>query len=81
MQATESRPDATPQVQLKVDRFNELTAKRGAVSPEDQAALCGVHRATLYRWLGGAAPTLAMAMQVASNLGAKVEDIWEGVPS
>lgn len=77
MHATDSRSEAT-QVRLKVDAFNALAGEKGATSPEDQAVLCGVHRATLYRWLAGAAPTLALALQVAKALDAKVEDIWEG---
>lgn len=78
MHATDSRSEATSQVRLKVDAFNALTAEKGATSPEDQAVLCGVHRATMYRWLAGAAPTLALALQVAKALDARVEDIWEG---
>jgi DNA-binding XRE family transcriptional regulator len=78
MYATDSRFEAI-QVRLKVEAFNSLTAEKGATSPDDQAALCGVHRATLYRWLAGASPTLALALQVAKALDASVEDIWEGV--
>lgn len=79
MNATESRPEANPQVRLKVAAFDQLTSQRGAHDVDDQAALIGVHRATLYRWIAGTAPSLAVAMQVAKTLDAKVEDIWEGI--
>lgn len=81
MHATDSRPEANPAVKLKVNEFYALASKKGAHRLSERAALCGVHRATLDRWLKGAVPSLGVAIQVAKNLGAKVEDIWEGVPS
>lgn len=79
MKATESRPEANVQVRLKVAEFDQLTSQLGAHDVDDRAALIGVHRATLYRWISGTAPSLAVAMQVAKRLDAKVEDIWEDV--
>lgn len=63
--------------QLDVALFDRLTAARGAHTIDEKAALCGMHRATLFAWRAGPAdPALSVATTIAAQLGVKVERLF-----
>lgn len=67
-------------VRLRVAIYDALAASKGARTVVAQAALHKIHRSTLFRLRSGErAPTLELAMQMASDLGVAVEVIFERV--
>lgn len=66
--------------QLDNDLFDELTAKKGAITDQERADFIGVPRSQLYRYRAGRfSPHLAIAMRMASLLGTTVEKLFNGV--
>lgn len=62
---------------LRVTVCDELASKRGAVGPEKQALLFGIHRSTLYRIRNGERiASLPLALHMARKLRTKVEKLF-----
>jgi DNA-binding XRE family transcriptional regulator len=83
MSTTEANGDcrntAAPGPQLDNDLFDELTAKKGAITDQERADLIGVPRSQLYRYRAGRfSPQLALAMHMAQVLGTSVERLFGG---
>lgn len=73
---TSGRPDVG--VRLKVDVYDALATAKGYRTVESQAALHGIHRATMHALRAGHnVPRLDTAMRFAADLGVPVETIWE----
>lgn len=71
-----SKDDAD--VRLRLEVYVALAAKKGAETVVSQAALHGVHRATLFRIRSGErSPSLELAMKMAADLGTTVEALFE----
>lgn len=74
--ATE-RGTAAPSVVFQGKLFDEKAAALGAETEVDRAALCGVDRATLYRYrTGRTVPLLPEAMRFAACVGMTATDLW-----
>lgn len=64
-------------VRLRVEVFEELTARKNATTVQARAELLNLNRDTVRRLRGGSyEPTLGTAMHIARVLGTKVEKLW-----
>lgn len=75
---TRSGIRATARVRLRNDVFDAAMTQRGAETRSQQARLCDTDRTNLIRIRGGkTTPSLELAMHIASQLGMKVEELFE----
>lgn len=63
---------------LRLEVYDALATTKGAPTVVSQARLHGIHRATLFRIRSGErAPSLELAMKMASDLSTTVEALFE----
>jgi DNA-binding XRE family transcriptional regulator len=84
MDATSDAPErrkratAVPAVCLRVDLFEELTAKKRATTDPDRARLLGLNVFTIRRMRErGYEPSVGTALHIARVLNTKVERLWQ----
>jgi DNA-binding XRE family transcriptional regulator len=71
---TPVQAEAVAPRRLDTDLFKKLSRARGAKTPDEMAALFGVHRSTIFRWLAGQGQE--QALHIADTLGAKVDRLF-----
>lgn len=83
MSAPQTSPErgirATARIKLRAEVFDTRTREMGATTDVDRARLCGMDRTNLHRIRNGQAPSLELAMHMASRLKLAVEDLFEQV--
>lgn len=76
-----SRGTDTPSIRLNRAVFEQLCAERNATTEDQRAALVGVDRGTIRRWIkGDVSPLLTAARHTAKRLGTTVDELWKDDP-
>jgi hypothetical protein len=68
------RPTDVAPRQLDGELFKKLARTKGAETVDEIAELFGVHRSTIFRWLGGRGQE--QALFIADTLGTKVDRLF-----
>jgi hypothetical protein len=74
---TSERGIPAPSLVFQNELFDERCREQGAETEEARATLCGVDRATLYRYrTGRTVPLLPEGMRFANCVGLTVAELW-----